>query len=297
MYHQPVMLNETIEGLAISPGGIYVDVTYGGGGHSAVILEKLAGGRLIAFDQDLDAMANKIDDQRLTLINHNFRFLKNFLKYHDAMPVDGILADLGVSSHQFDVADRGFSLRFPGKLDLRMNRQQGKTAQHVLNEYSLDDLVKIFREYGELNNAWAIGNAIVKARETKPLVRFEDIQAVLMRFAPVAKDIKFFAKILQALRIEINEELEALKEFLTQAAGVLKPGGRLVVMSYHSLEDRLVKNFIKTGNFEGTVEQDFYGNVKSTFNVITRKPLVPQEKELELNSRSRSAKLRIAEKL
>ena len=178
-----------------------------------------------------------------------------------------------------------------------MNRQQGKTAQHVLNEYPLDDLVKIFREYGELNNAWAIGNAIVKARETKPLVRFEDIQAVLMRFAPVAKDIKFFAKILQALRIEINEELEALKEFLTQAAGVLKPGGRLVVMSYHSLEDRLVKNFIKTGNFEGTVEQDFYGNVKSTFNVITRKPLVPQEKELELNSRSRSAKLRIAEKL
>lgn len=297
MYHQPVMLNETIEGLAIKQGGIYVDVTYGGGGHSAVILEKLVGGRLIAFDQDMDAMANKIDDQRLTLINHNFRFLKNFLKYHDAMPVDGILADLGVSSHQFDVADRGFSLRFPGKLDLRMNRQQGKTAQHVLNEYPLDDLVKIFREYGELNSAWAIGNAIVKAREIKPLVRFEDLQAVLMRFAPVAKDIKFFAKILQALRIEINEELEALKEFLTQAAGVLKPGGRLVVMSYHSLEDRLVKNFIKTGNFEGTVEQDFYGNVKSTFNVITRKPLVPQEKELELNSRSRSAKLRIAEKL
>lgn len=297
MYHQPVMLNETIEGLAIRPCGIYVDVTYGGGGHSAVILEKLAGGRLIAFDQDSDAMANKIDDQRLTLINHNFRFLKNFLKYHDALPVDGILADLGVSSHQFDVADRGFSLRFPGKLDLRMNRQQGKTAQHVLNEYPLDDLVKIFREYGELNNAWAIGNAIVKARETKPLVRFEDLQGVLMRFAPVVKDIKFFAKILQALRIEINEELDALKEFLTQAAEVLKPGGRLVVMSYHSLEDRLVKNFIKTGNFEGSVEQDFYGNVKSTFNVITRKPLVPQGIELELNSRSRSAKLRIAEKL
>jgi 16S rRNA (cytosine1402-N4)-methyltransferase len=297
MYHQPVMLTETIEGLAIRPGGIYVDVTYGGGGHSAVILEKLAGGRLIAFDQDLDAMANKIDDQRLTLINHNFRYLKNFLKYYDAMPVDGILADLGVSSHQFDVADRGFSLRFPGKLDLRMNRQQGKTAQQVLNEYPLDDLVKIFREYGELNNAWVIGNAIVKAREIKPLVRFEDLQAVLMRFAPVAKDIKFFAKILQALRIEINEELDALKEFLIQAAGALKPGGRLVVMSYHSLEDRLVKNFIKTGNFEGTVEQDFYGNVKSTFNVITRKPLIPQDKELELNSRSRSAKLRIAEKL
>jgi len=213
------------------------------------------------------------------------------------MPVDGILADLGVSSHQFDVADRGFSLRFPGELDLRMNRQQGKTAQHVLNEYPLDDLVRVFREYGELSNAWAIGNAIVKAREIKPLVRFEDMQAVLMRFAPVAKDIKFFAKILQALRIEINEELEALKEFLMQAAQVLKPGGRLVVMSYHSLEDRLVKNFMKTGNFEGIVEQDFYGNVNSTFNVITRKPLVPQEKELELNSRSRSAKLRIAEKL
>jgi 16S rRNA (cytosine1402-N4)-methyltransferase len=223
--------------------------------------------------------------------------LKNFLKYYDALPVDGIMADLGVSSHQFDVAERGFSLRFPGRLDLRMNRKQGKTAQNVLNEYSLDDLTKVFREYGEINNARAISVAIVKARETKPLVQFEDLQAVLLHYAPVAKDIKFFAKILQALRIEINEELDALKEFLVQAAEALKPGGRLVVLSYHSLEDRLVKNFIRSGNFEGTVEQDFYGNVKTAFKAINKKPLVPQEKELEQNSRSRSAKLRIAEKL
>ena len=296
MYHQPVMLAETIEGLEIKPGGIYVDGTYGGGGHSTEILNKIGNGRLIAFDQDLDAMANKVEDERLILINHNFRYLKNFLKYHDALPVDGILADLGVSSHQFDVADRGFSLRFPGKLDLRMNRNQGKTAQNVLNEYPLDDLTKVFREYGEVNNAWAISLAIVKAREIKPLVMFEDLQSVLARFAPIAKDIKFFAKILQALRIEINEELEALKEFLIQAADVLKPGGRLVVLSYHSLEDRLVKNFIRSGNFHGEVEQDFYGNVKTTFKAINKKPAVPQEKELAMNSRSRSAKLRIAEK-
>ncbi len=297
MYHNPVMLHETIQGLAIKPGGNYVDATYGGGGHSAAILPELDHGRLIAFDQDSDAMANKINDERLILINHNFRYLKNFLKYHDALPVDGILADLGVSSHQFDVAERGFSLRFPGRLDLRMNRKQGKTAQNVLNEYSLDDLTKVFREYGEINNARAISVAIVKARETKPLVQFEDLQAVLLHYAPVAKEIKFFAKILQALRIEINEELDALKEFLIQAAEALKPGGRLVVLSYHSLEDRLVKNFIRSGNFEGTVEQDFYGNVKTAFTAINKKPLVPQEKELEQNSRSRSAKLRIAEKL
>lgn len=297
MYHKPVMLHETIQGLAVKPGGIYVDATYGGGGHSAAILPELGHGRLIAFDQDSDAMANKIKDERIILINHNFRYLKNFLKYYDALPVDGIMADLGVSSHQFDVAERGFSLRFPGRLDLRMNRKQGKTAQNVLNEYSLDDLTKVFREYGEINNARAISGAIVKARETKPLVQFEDLQAVLLHYAPVAKDIKFFAKILQALRIEINEELDALKEFLVQAAEVLKPGGRLVVLSYHSLEDRLVKNFIRSGNFEGTVEQDFYGNIKTAFTAINKKPLVPQEKELEQNSRSRSAKLRIAEKL
>ncbi len=297
MYHQPVMLSETIEGLAVKPGGIYVDATYGGGGHSAAILPELGAGRLVAFDQDLDAMANKINDERLILINHNFRYLKNFLKYHDALPVDGILADLGVSSHQFDVAERGFSLRFPGKLDLRMNRKQPKTAQNVLNEYSLDDLTKVFREYGEINNARAISVAIVKARETKPLLQFEDLRNVLLHYAPVAKDIKFFAKILQALRIEINEELEALQEFLIQAVEVLKPGGRLVVLSYHSLEDRLVKNFIRSGNFIGTVEQDFYGNVNTSFKAINKKPMVPQEKELEQNSRSRSAKLRIAEKL
>ena len=295
MYHNPVLLNESIDGLNIRPGGIYVDVTYGGGGHSQEILKQLTQGRLIGFDQDQDALANKIDDERLILINHNFRFLKNFLKYYDALPVDGILADLGVSSHQFDVAERGFSLRFPGKLDLRMNRNQEVTAAMLLNEYDRDKLVNIFRQYGELPNAGAITSAIIKFRSDKRLVNFEDLRQALSHFATPGRENKFFARVLQALRIEINQELEALKEFLLQASEVLKTGGRLVVISYHSLEDRLVKNFFRSGNFEGKLEKDFFGNVKTPFKIITKKPIVPNEKEVSENNRSRSAKLRIAE--
>ncbi len=296
MYHRPVLLNQSIEGLNIQPGGIYVDVTYGGGGHSREILNQLEQGKLFGFDQDQDALSNKINDERLVLINHNFRFLKNFLKYHDALPVDGILADLGVSSHQFDVAERGFSLRFPGKLDLRMNQNQKITASMVLNEYDQDKLTTIFRRYGELPNARAITSALIKFRSVQPLVNFEDLKLALSRFPTPGRENKFFAKVLQALRIEINQELEALKEFLLQVPEVLKTGGRLVVISYHSLEDRLVKNFTRAGNFEGKLEKDFYGNVETPFNLINKKPIMTGEAEVSENNRARSAKLRIAEK-
>jgi 16S rRNA (cytosine1402-N4)-methyltransferase len=296
MYHKPVLLTQSIEGLNIRPQGTYVDVTYGGGGHSREILNKLDHGRLYGFDQDQDALANKIDDERLVLINHNFRFLKNFLKYHDALPVDGILADLGVSSHQFDVAERGFSIRFPGELDLRMNRNQKLTAATVLNEYDQDKLTAIFREYGDLSNGRAIASSIVKFRINQPLINFEDLRQALSHFPTPGRENKFFAKVLQALRIEINRELEALKEFLLQVPDVLKTGGRLVVISYHSLEDRLVKNFMKSGNFEGKPEKDFYGNVDTPFQLINKKPLIPGDDEVKENNRARSAKLRIAEK-
>lgn len=296
MYHNPVLLNQCIEGLNIQPNGIYVDVTYGGGGHSREMLKNMRNGKLIGFDQDKDAIANIIDDKRLTLVNHNFRFLKNFLKYHGALPVDGILADLGVSSHQFDVAERGFSLRFPGKLDLRMNRNQKLTAAVVLNEYDQDQLTSIFRNYGELPNAWSITSAIIKFRSGRQLINFEDLRQALSHFPTPGRENKFFAKVLQALRIEINQELEALKEFLLQVPGVLKEGGRLVVISYHSLEDRLVKNFTRSGNFEGQLEKDFFGNVETPFQLINKKPIVPDENEISKNNRARSAKLRIAEK-
>ena len=296
MYHNPVLLNQCIEGLNIQPNGIYVDVTYGGGGHAKEILSSLDKGRLFGFDQDQDALANKLDDERLILINHNFRFLKNFLKYHGVLPVDGILADLGVSSHQFDVAERGFSLRFPGKLDLRMNQNQKLTAAVVLNEYDQDQLTSIFRNYGELSNAWPISSAIIKFRSGRQLINFEDLKQALSHFPIPGRENKFFAKVLQALRIEINQELEALKEFLLQVPGVLKEGGRLVVISYHSLEDRLVKNFTRSGNFEGQLEKDFFGNVETPFQLINKKPIVPDENEISKNNRARSAKLRIAEK-
>ncbi len=297
MYHQPVLLHESIEGLNIRPDGIYADVTFGGGGHSRAILEKLKQGRLIAFDQDKDALDNLIDDNKFTLVNHNFRYLKNFLKYHDAMPLDGILADLGVSSHQFDVAERGFSMRFDGELDMRMNAGQKKSAVTVLNTYTETELKHIFRNYGELNNAGALSHAIVKQRNQKAIKTFSDLEGAIGRFARRGKENKFFAQVLQALRIEINDELEALKEMLVQAADVLKEGGRLVVISYHSLEDRLVKNFIKSGNFEGIREKDFYGNPKLIFEQINRKPITPAPEELQENNRSRSSRLRIASKL
>ncbi|NCC71998.1 MAG: 16S rRNA (cytosine(1402)-N(4))-methyltransferase RsmH [Sphingobacteriia bacterium] len=297
MYHQPVMLNECIEGLQIKPCGTYVDVTFGGGGHSAQILNKLTDGRLIAFDQDQDATSNKIDDKRLTLINHNFRYLKQFLKYYQALPVDGILADLGVSSHQIDSPERGFSTRSGGELDLRMNRLQKVSARTIVNTFTEEELAGLFKKFGELANSRALANALVKSRAYGKIITFEDMKEALGRFAPKNQENKFFAQVMQALRIEVNKELDALKEMLMQASEVLKSGGRLVVLSYHSLEDRLVKNFIKTGNFEGEVKTDFFGNRNLPFRAINTKPMIPSTDEIRLNNRARSAKLRIAEKL
>ena len=297
MYHNPVLLHRSIELLNIDPKGVYVDVTFGGGGHSRVLLQRLDGqGRLIAFDQDPDAWNNVPDDDRFTLIPHNFRFLKNFLRLHRAIPVDGILADLGVSSHQFDVPDRGFSTRFDARLDMRMNPSVGNTAETVVNSYSAEELQKIFTQYGELRSSYCISRAIVKARADKPIQTTGQLIEVIKECLPERKINKLSAMVFQALRIEVNEELEVLKEMLTQAAEVLKPGGRLVVISYHSLEDRLVKNFFRAGNFEGKIEKDFYGNVLSPLKPLSGKAVIPNEEEIRENSRARSAKLRVAEK-
>jgi len=297
MYHQPVMLKESIQGLNIKPNGIYVDATYGGGGHSAAILQGMPKGRLIAFDQDKDALVNRINDVRLTLVNHNFRYLKQFLKYYNSLPADGIIADLGVSSHQLDSKERGFSTRFGGDLDLRMNQNQKVNAQYIVNEYNEEQLAFLFKNYGELSAYSAIAHEIVKERASNKIKLFEDLKRTIEHLAPKKEENKFFAQIMQALRIEVNQEIDSLKELLQQAVEVLRQGGRLVVISYHSLEDRIVKNFIKTGNFEGVVEKDFFGNKKLVFKSIISKPIIPSAEEIKLNSRSRSAKLRIAEKL
>lgn len=296
MYHQPALLTESIDGLDINPAGTYVDVTFGGGGHSKVILNNLKDGRLIAFDQDQDALNNKLDDPRFTFINQNFKFLTNFLRLYKAIPVDGILADLGISSYQIDNPVRGFSTRFDAELDLRMNQKAGISAKDIINQYTLDDLKRIFLEYGEFHNAYHISQAIISARNNSEIETTAQLKNILIKYAERGRENKFFARIFQALRIEVNNEMETLKDFLKQSTTLLKPGGRLVVISYHSLEDRLVKNFMKSGNFEGKIEKDFYGNVIAPFKSITRKPLVPSEKELEINPRSRSAKLRIAER-
>lgn len=295
-YHIPVLLNESIDGLNIKPKGVYVDVTYGGGGHSAEILRRLGDGKLFGFDQDSDAIENELNDERLTLIHHNFRYLKNFLKYYGHEQVDGILADLGVSSHEFDEADRGFSFRFSADIDMRMNRNTEVTASDVLNNYAVTDLIKIFREYGEIKNAGRLANIIAAARENNPIKTTDQFREVIDKCIPPGKEKKYLAKVYQALRIEVNKELDALKDMLGQALKVLKPGGRLSVITYHSLEDRIVKNFLKSGNFEGKIEKDFYGNVNSPFNLINRKVILPSESEIENNGRARSAKLRIAEK-
>ena len=297
MYHQPVLLNESIEALNIKGDGIYVDVTYGGGGHSAKILEKIITGSLIAFDQDQDALANKPDDDRLILINQNFRFMRNFLKLYKAVPVDGILADLGISSHQIDKAERGFSVRFEAELDLRMNQRKDLTAAKVVNTYSVAKLREIFFRYGDLKNAGRISSLIETARSQSEIKTTGQLKDILKSLAPRMQENKFYAKVFQALRIEGNDEMGALEEMLEQTADLLKPGGRLVVISYHSLEDRLVKNLMKTGNVEGKVHKDFFGNVETPFEVITRKPIIPTDKEIEANNRARSAKLRIAEKI
>lgn len=297
MYHRSVLLNESVDGLAIRPDGIYVDATFGGGGHAAEILKRLTTGKLYAFDQDEDALKNKPDDPRLILINNNFRHIRNFLKLYRAVPVDGILADLGVSSHQIDTADRGFSTRYDSALDMRMDRRKNLTAREVVNTCSEEKLTAVFREYGELRNGARAASLIVRARKGNPIETTEDLKSVLMSCAEKGKENKFFAKVFQAIRIEVNQELEALKEFLTQGAEVLKPGGRMVIISYHSLEDSLVKNFFRAGNFEGDLQKDFYGNVIRILKPVTRKAVVADEVETEENTRARSARLRIAEKI
>jgi 16S rRNA (cytosine1402-N4)-methyltransferase len=296
MYHNPVLLNESIEGLRIDPNGIYVDVTFGGGGHSREILNRLSGGRLLAFDQDRDALKNSINDDRFTLINHNFTFLMNFLKLHEAFPVDGILADLGVSSHQFDEGQRGFSTRFDAPLDMRMGQNNTMTAAELVNTYSEKELIRILKEFGELKNAYHVARGIIKTREIKPIATTAELIAAVKTYFPVHKLNKYLAMVFQALRIEVNDEMNALKTLLTEGMKALKPGGRMVVISYHSLEDRLVKNYFKSGNFDGLLEKDFYGNIQVDFKNISGRPITPGIEETETNPRARSAILRIAEK-
>jgi 16S rRNA (cytosine1402-N4)-methyltransferase len=296
-YHQPVMLNECLEGLNIEANGIYVDVTFGGGGHTKAILEKLGPqGRLIGFDQDPDAKNNIPNDDRFTFVDQNFSFLKNQLRFLGIQKVDGILADLGVSSHQFDAADRGFSIRFDATLDMRMDQLREKDAKFVLNNYSEQDLHKIFGMYGEVHNAKTLASLLVKARMIKPIETVGSFKELIKPLVKRGKENQYYAQVFQALRIEVNEELEVLKEFLIQSAAVLKPEGRLVVMSYHSLEDRLVKNFIQKGKFSGELEKDIYGNTSTPFEAVSRKAVTATEEELLINNRARSAKLRIAER-
>ena len=297
-YHIPVMLNECMEGLAIKPDGVYVDVTFGGGGHSREILSRLGEkGTLYGFDQDADAENNIPEDDRFVFVRSNFRYLSNFMRFHGETEIDGLLADLGVSSHHFDDKDRGFSFRFQGMLDMRMNTRAGKTAADILNTYTEEALSTLFYLYGELKNSRKLASVIVRARETKPLVTTDEFLALITPYIGKDKEKKMLAQVFQALRIEVNDEMRALREMLQQAMHLLKPGGRLVVMTYHSLEDRLVKNFFKSGNFEGTISQDFFGNIQSPFRLINNKVITPSSEEVEVNPRSRSAKLRIAEKL
>ena len=298
VYHIPALLPECMEGLRILPDGTYVDVTFGGGGHSREIIRHLGPeGRLLAFDQDLDAQQNSLDDDRFTFIHSNFRFLKNFLRYYQAEHIDGLLADLGVSFHHFDEAERGFSFRFDGALDMRMNQQSPLTAATLLNSYDEERLSDIFYLYGELPQARKLANAIIKSRQTNPLQTINNLLEVVRPYINRKQEKKELAQLFQALRIEVNAEMESLRKMLRQALDVLNPGGRLVVLTYHSLEDRLVKNFFKTGNFEGKADKDFFGKITTPFKLINRKVIVPTEDEIEWNPRSRSAKLRIAEKL
>jgi len=296
-YHNPVLLKETVGGLAIKPNGVYVDVTFGGGGHSKEILKKLGKeGRLFAFDQDQDALGNAIDDDRFTLINENFRFIKRFLRFHGIRKVDGILGDFGVSSHQFDVAERGFSTRYDADLDMRMNQNGGVSAYDVINEYDESNLRKMFLEYGELRNAPKLARAIVGARKLESIKTSIQLKEVLKPFLPKHKEHKILAQIYQAIRIEVNQEIEVLKEFLLQTEELLDAGGRISMISYHSLEDRLVKRFIRNGMFEGEPEKDLYGNVSVPFKKVGGL-IVPTQEEINENNRARSAKLRIAERI
>jgi len=297
MYHLPALLSESIAGLNLKPDGVYVDVTFGGGGHSKAILDNLTTGRLIAFDQDLDAAVNIINDERLTFLNQNFRFLKNNLRYLGFTEIDGLIADLGVSFHQFDTQDRGFSFRSDAHLDMRMNRNAPLTAADILRTYDEEQLAGVFYRYGELDHSRRLAKAVVRARSQSPVITVNDLVQAVGGMVPPNQENKFYAKLFQSLRIEVNRELDALTEMLSQALQILKPGGRLVVITYHSLEDRLVKNFIRSGNFDGTSEKDFYGNLIVPFRAINRKVIVPSETEVAGNSRARSARLRIAEKI
>lgn len=296
-YHNPVLLHPTVDGLNIKPDGIYVDVTFGGGGHSKEILKRLGpNGKLFAFDQDEDALANALPDERFTLINENFRFIKRFLRFYGVKSVDGILADLGVSSHQFDVPERGFSTRFDAGLDMRMSQKNDLNAYRVVNEYDDGNLRRVFFDYGELKNAPALSRTIIEAREHNPIKTTDELKDVLAKYLPERLRNKILAQIYQAIRIEVNQEMDVLKEFIEQSLEILNPGGRLSVISYHSLEDRLVKRFIKNGMFEGEPERDFYGNFSVPFKTIG-KLIVPDDAEIKENNRARSAKLRIAEKI
>ncbi|HCT30220.1 MAG TPA: 16S rRNA (cytosine(1402)-N(4))-methyltransferase [Bacteroidales bacterium] len=296
-YHVPVLLRESIDGLEIKPNGIYVDLTFGGGGHSTEILKHLSKGKLFAFDQDEEALANAIDDKRFTLIRGNFRFFRNFLRYHGIREVDGILADLGVSSHHFDSPERGFSFRFEGPLDMRMNQKSKKSAKHVVNEYAADDLARVFTLYGELQNAKRLANAICQSRSGKQIETVEQLYELLKPMFPFNQQNKMLAQVFQAIRIEVNQEMFVLEQMLINATKCLKKDGRLVIIAYHSLEDRLVKNYMRSGNFEGDVEKDFYGNVSSPYELVNRKVIVPSDEEIKINSRARSAKLRIGKKI
>lgn len=298
VYHIPALLKETIDGLSIKKDGIYVDATFGGGGHSRAILEHLGPkGKLFSIDQDIDAYANAIKDSRFTFVHSNFKYMSNFLRFYHVAEVDGIIADLGVSFHHFDDETRGFSFRFDGALDMRMNKKASKTASEVVNNYPEEKLANILYLFGELKSSRRIASAIVKARAKEPIKTTDELLAVIRPFIKPAQEKKELAQVFQALRIEVNDEIEVLKSLLTQALKVLRPGGRICILTYHSLEDRIVKNFFKAGNIEGKVEKDFFGKVETPFKLINNKVIVPDDEEIERNPRSRSAKLRIAEKL
>lgn len=292
----PVLLNECMEGLNIDPTGVYVDVTFGGGGHSREIMSRLGeDGVLVGFDQDVDAADNVIDDERFVFVNNNFRYIKNYLRYVGVDKVDGILADLGVSSHHFDTASRGFSFRFDDKLDMRMDQDLKMSAADILNKYSIEDLKRVFKEYGEIKNAGLLVKKIDDARNDSAIIMIGQLKDIAVSCCNKKQETKYLSQVFQALRIEVNQEMKVLEKFLLATLHVLRPGGRLVVITYHSLEDRMVKRFMKSGNLEGKVDKDFYGRVHTPFELINRKVIVPSDEELERNSRSRSAKLRIAE--
>ena len=296
-YHIPVLADESIAGLNLVSSSDVVDATFGGGGHSKMILEKITDGRLFAFDQDNDSVINTINDRRLFFVRHNFRYIRNFLRFYGVEKVDAIFADLGVSSHDFDVPERGFTFRFEGKLDMRMNQNSQTDASFIINEYPEEKLENVFRLYGEINNSKQLATVICRKRAEKSIQTTTQLKEVVSVCTPRAIENKYLAQVFQALRIEVNDEMDALKEFLEASLQLLKPGGRLVIITYHSLEDRLCKNFMKSGNFEGKLEKDFYGNLIAPFKMVNRKVITPGDNELKANSRSRSAKLRIAEKI